>query len=151
MSVRSNPRSAVEVYPGEGQGTYGPVGFTRRPAVAAMLTAYEVGGAGSDVVAFDGVPHYIASQLLAMLPPSQADVAAGLGPSFAELIEATADCPSARFSGYRVLSPRPDERVVLDGFQVHAKDMSESLRSWLDDAGPCIQIEDGFLLVIRWQ
>jgi hypothetical protein len=127
------------------------VGFTRRPAVAAMLTPYELGGAGSDVVAFEGVPHYIASQLLAMLPRHQAEVAPGLGPSFEELIEVTADCPSTRFSGYRVLSPRPDERVVLDGFQVHAKDMSESLRSWLGYAGPCLQIEDGFSLIIRWR
>jgi hypothetical protein len=151
MSVRSNPRSAVEAYPGEGRGAYGPVGFTRRPAVAAMLAAYENGDAGNGAVEFDGLPHYVAAELLTMLPPNQADVAPGLGPSFRELVEATAHCPSARFSGYRVLSPRPDERVVLDGFQVHLKDMTDSLRSWLDYAGPSLQIQDGFSFIIRWR
>ena len=150
MSLLSSPGGMVAVFPGGGAGVYGPTGFTRRPGVAAILAPYELDDPDGDVVAFDGLPHYAAAQLLSVLPLNQGEVAAANGPSFRELLELTASCPSARFSGYRVSPRRFDERVALDGFVVHAKDVTDALRIRLHHRGPCLQVETGFELAVRW-
>ena len=151
MSLLASPGGIIAVFPGGGVGLFGPTGFTRRPAVAALLRSYERDDPDGDVVTFDGLPRRAAAKMLALLPANQGDVGAGDAPSFRELLDLLCECPSARLHGYRTSSRRFDERVALDGFTVRRKEMTASVSERLDALAPCSIHDDGRLVTVRWE
>jgi len=150
MSLLSNVDGIVGVFPGGGVGMYGPTGFTRRPGVVAILDRYELDDRDADVVTFEGLPHRAAERLLVALPDNQEHVSARRGPSFRELLDLTAGCPSVRFSGFRVSARRFDERIVLDGFEMVSNDVTDALRVRLHYRHPVLQVDDELSLTARW-
>jgi hypothetical protein len=151
MGLLSNLDGIVEVFPGGGVGMYGPTGFTRRSAVSAILDRYELDDPDADVVTFEGLPHAAAQRLLRVLPPNQQHVSARRGPSFQEMIDLTASCPSTCFSGFRVSARRFDERIVLDGFDMLRADVSDALRVRLHYRHPALEVDDEISLAARWE
>jgi len=150
MRLLANLDGIVGVFPGGGVGMYGPTGFTRRPGVLAILDRYEIDDPEADIVAFEGLPHGAAERLLTVLPHNQEYVSARRGPSFRELLDLTAACPSVCLSGFRVSARRFDERIVLDGFEMVSHDVTDALRVRLHYRHPALQVDDELSLTARW-
>ena len=136
MSLLSQPGGIVAMFPGGAVGMFGPRGFTRMPAVSAILDEYEVGDPCADLVAFADLPRTDAVRLLKLLPANQAEVAAQGAPSFADLIAATRRCPTARFTGVRITPRRLDERIVLDAVSISGDDVTPARRRRLEALHP---------------
>lgn len=109
------------------QRRYWPAGFTRTPSVRAILEPSEpakLGGLANDgsigqIVYFEGLTSADIKRLLELLPPEQADDGPSEGgPSFSEMVALGERYGTLRFSGYRVLPERPDERIVVTGIDV---------------------------------
>jgi hypothetical protein len=150
MGLLASPGGIVAVFPGGGVGLFGPTGFTRRPAITNLLASYELDDPRADVVRFDGVPRRVVARLLALLPANQADVGTDAAPSFREMLDLAADCPSARFHGYRTSPRRFDERVALLGFTVRRKELTSAMRERVARFTPCALEHDRQSVTICW-
>jgi hypothetical protein len=150
MSLLSQPGGIVAMFPGGAVGMFGPRGFTRMPAVAAILDEYEVGDPCADLVTFLDLPRSAAVRLLKLLPANQADVAAQGAPSFADLIAATRRCATARFTGVRITPRRLDERILLDAVTISGDDVTPACRRRLEALQPVRLEVTERRLTARW-
>jgi hypothetical protein len=105
---------------------FGPLGFTRKPEIRAILDRLEsrtipgTPGHGSDGTSrFEGLAAQGARELLAHVTLENANFRLeNTGPTLRELVALGERYPSILFFGYRVAPERPDERIVLEGFYI---------------------------------
>ncbi len=95
---------------------------------------------------FDELTPAAAQVLRLLLPPEQMDDRQNFAPSFGEMLELAERFPGMLFHGYRVLPPREDRRITLEGFYVpagYAEDVLELLQemSTLPDEWTCVEID----------
>lgn len=103
--------------------------FTRTPEVRAILDKREPesthgfpnDGAGG-MIRFEELTAEEAKRLLDMLPAEQANTGQDHSPTFREMVALGERHPRIRFSGYRIVPERPDERISIDGFYLPAED-----------------------------
>lgn len=105
----------------ERDGLYGPVGWTEKAGLAALLDPEGKGPGWGGITRFEHLTGGDVAALRAALPPEQLDDRQNEAPSLGALLAAGEAHPGGvMLSGYWVRTPRLDERVSVDGLLVRA-------------------------------
>jgi hypothetical protein len=105
---------------------YARAGFTRTPAIRAILDPIE-GASYGGIVPFAGLTVAGIRALRSLLPRTVTADRQNEAPTFAQLTALGRRFPAARFGGYRVMEARWDERIMLDSVVVPETDAAALL------------------------